>query len=660
MKRMLAAVVLLTALGVISKLALKEPGLKRGERDRAAAAADSFRSAADERTVERRILERYRDPADRSFVTSMLEKYRRTAVNIERTDGIRGLKLLAALDIEAIYLYEKHPREFCRLRDCLTDRAAADLLLNWREYFGMKRADETDRRLLIAEIARLGAGTRRIASKYPSALPLILADPAGVCDLIEHWSAEPAELADALAVLCLISLEPGSTDLRSAIRTFEHHGPLALAAFRLRGIEGFALVSLYGDVLESLGDSTPLDEALVLLRVNSDYVDEVLHTAGAEAVARMLGRVLSAGLVAEVGGSANALRLTVDYGATGERALISAGADAADIVYQDFADPTLRKQAVAALAEHGAEALAILDKYAADPDFREILRGYGPLIIPPIARSDPAPETLAFLRAKPNRSFGESLAQAALAIGGENGQATIRTIKSDGIDRVAELEKSDVQFQEFLPLYDLIHLAAVTARGNAPTTGEVSWALVDAGFVIADVLSLAAVQPEGVVAAETARSELKAAAREAAKTIGKDAIEASVKGAAEESAQIAGKSLMRRGAETSTERLAKWWSVRSAGGVYKLLHRLPEAIGKMGLDDAVKLGEPLCRKAGLRLTAWTPIRVFVAGVESSRAIPVRRGLKYVSAQCVQASVGLIGFKKMEEYLASRRADSHGP
>ena len=48
------------------------------------------------------------------------------------------------------------------------------------------------------------------------------------------------------------------------------------------------------------------------------------------------------------------------------------------MVFEDFADATLRNQAVEALAEHGPMALAMLDKYAADPDFREILRADGP------------------------------------------------------------------------------------------------------------------------------------------------------------------------------------------------------------------------------------------------------------------------------------------
>ncbi len=89
--------------------------------------------------------------------------------------------LLDRLDLEAIFLYEKHPAEFRRLRDCLGDDAAADLLLHWREYFGLKRADETDRGILIAEIARLSPIQQRGSRpRYPSVLPLILADPPGV------------------------------------------------------------------------------------------------------------------------------------------------------------------------------------------------------------------------------------------------------------------------------------------------------------------------------------------------------------------------------------------------------------------------------------------------------------------------------------------------
>ena len=184
----------------------------------------------------------------------------------------------------------------------------------------------------------------------------------------------------------------------------------------------------------------PLDQALILLRVNSDYVDELLRTHRPETVAGHLSHVAAAGLVEAVGGSPQALRLVVEFGERGERALAKAGPDAADVVFDDFADPVLRNQAAAALGEHGSMALVILDKYGTDPDFREILRTHGAAVIPPIAQADTSPEALALLQSKERRSFAESLAKFALLASGDNGQAVIRMIKDDGLDRVASLE----------------------------------------------------------------------------------------------------------------------------------------------------------------------------------------------------------------------------
>ena len=351
------------------------------------------------RTRDAQLLEKYRThpPQVRGLVARVVERFGRNAQAIERTDGLRGLVLLDRLDLEAIFLYEKHPTEFRRLRDLLGGDAAADLLLHWREYFGLKRADETDRGILIAEIAGLTPAQQRVAARHPSVLPLILADPPAMTGLIERMADDRRALGEVLAVLSFISLEQGSSDLRSALRTLDHHGPIALEACRRHGLEGFALVSLYGPVLEALGDALPLDQSLILVRVNADYIDELLRTHRPETVAGHLRHVAAAGLTAAVGGSPQALRLVVEYGEPGERALEQAGADAADVVFGDFTDATLRRQAVAALAAHGMMALAMLDKYASDPDFRQILRTHGAAIIPPIAQADAGPETLAYL-----------------------------------------------------------------------------------------------------------------------------------------------------------------------------------------------------------------------------------------------------------------------
>ena len=97
----------------------------------------------------------------------------------------------------------------------------------------------------------------------------------------------------------------------------------------------------------------PLDQSLILLKVNSEFVDELLRTHRPETVAGHLSHVAAKGLAAAVGGSFQGLRLAVEFGDAGERALARAGPDAADVVLGDYADSVLRNQAVAALASTG-------------------------------------------------------------------------------------------------------------------------------------------------------------------------------------------------------------------------------------------------------------------------------------------------------------------
>ncbi|WP_165226866.1 hypothetical protein [Aquisphaera insulae] len=647
MKRTFALVVLLAALGVLSKLALKPRPIAPVDAMPGPESAQGQSPSSTVPDVQATLLTRHRGGSaeDRRLVARVADRFRQTAVAIDQSDGLRGLRLLDRLDLEAVYLYEKHPAEFRRLRDMLDDASAADLLLHWREYFGLKRADDTDRGILIAELAGLSPSHRRLAARYPSALPLILADPEGLTELFGSIGDDEKELAESLTLLSLISLESGASDLRAAIRTVENHRTLALDAFRRHGLEGFAMVGLYGPVLEAMGGALPLDQALILLQVNSDYVDELLRTHRPETIAGHLGHVASRGLVEAVGGSPNGLRLVVEFGASGEKAVEKAGPDAADVVFDDFAPGVLRNRAVAALGEHGPMALVILDKYATDPGFQEILRAHGPAVIPPIAAADTGPEALAYLQGKEKRTLGESLAKLALLATGDNGQAVIGTIKKDGIERVESLASSQVGFYQFLPLYDVSHLANVLARGYSPTSGEMTWALIDGCFVVADVLSLAAVQPEGAAAAELARSEVKAAVREGSRSIGRDLAEAGT--------AAAGKAAS-AGAAGASRKLGRWWAVRSAGGFYRILERLPDALPKLSLEQVANLGRPLCAKAGLRLSAWKPVQLLRDGAAVAFRIPPEKGLKYLGAQVLQASVGVVGIQKMEEHLSSRR------
>ena len=247
---------------------------------------------------------------------------------------------------------------------------------------------------------------------------------------------------------------------------------------------------------------------------------------------------------------------------------------------------------------------------------------------------------------------------SVLFASGDNGSAVIRTIKNDGMERAAQFNQNDVKFYQFLPMYDLIHLGNVVRRGYSPTSGEMTWALIDGSFVVADALSLAAVQPEGAIAAESVRTELRVAVREGVRTAGQELTS--------HVGQSAGQSLARHqlaldleravvpGSSAVSRRLARWWSVRSAGGYFEILRKTPEALHRLSLTQIIEIAAPFCAKAGMRLSTCRPVRLLRGGVEVLLSIPPQRGLKYLTAQTIQAGVGVIGFRKMEEYLASRR------
>ena len=150
MKRSLAVLAFLLALGTLFKLATKPAGPADSAAQGPPAASRSVTSDRPDVVLDPKtqLLSKYEagSPEVREMVARVAERFGRNWPGaIERTDGLNGLILLDRLDLEAFFLYEKHPADFRRLRMLGAD-AAADLLLHWREYFGLKRADETDAR----------------------------------------------------------------------------------------------------------------------------------------------------------------------------------------------------------------------------------------------------------------------------------------------------------------------------------------------------------------------------------------------------------------------------------------------------------------------------------------------------------------------------------
>ena len=152
--------------------------------------------------------------------------------------------------------------------------------------------------------------------------------------------------------------------------------------------------------------------------------------------------------------------------------------------------------------------------------------------------------------------------------------------------------------------------------------------LVDGCFVITDVLSLAALQPEGAVASEAVRSEVKAAVREGAKTVGRDLVASGSDAAGKALARNRGRCRRsdkprRKALRAVSQRLARWWSVRSAGGLYQVLRRLPEALPRLSLAQLTEMAGPLASKAGLRLSSWRAVRLLERRSRGRAAHPTR-------------------------------------
>jgi hypothetical protein len=652
MTRGLAVVVLLLAVASFVKLAGKRPDFSRiWPNPSTTTEATTPAEAPTSPDPGAALAQRYAgaSEADRALVARTLERFRQNAVRVEATDGLRGLALLDRLDLEALDLYENQPALFQKLRDLVGDAAAAELLGHWSEYFGQKRGDTTDREILVREIAGLPPSALRAGAIYPAALPLLLASPSEVTGWIEAHREDPASLGESLALLHLVSLEQGPAALRDAIACLDARLNLSLQAFRRFGPEGFALARRFGPLLDELDGSVELDRSIALLWANHEDAAELLKTHSASSLARQIHHLDRTGLLEMAGSTPRGLRFAIELGYEGELALDRAGCDSADVIYASYTDPAVRRPAVQALGHYGELALVTLEKYADEADFRAILARDGAEIVPFVARSDEALRALGALEAKSDKNIGEQLAYAVLAVSGESGQATIRLIQKDGLARAREVQSTELSFAQFLPTYDLVHLGHVVSRGQAPTVGESAWALVDAAFLVADALSLLTLQPEGVAAVEAARNGAKSAVRGTARSAGRDAVEKAIANAT--------KAAGRETAEAATRQAGRWWAVRSLGGPFPMILRRPEALERLSLSRLLDDAGPFCRKLGFSPSRLKPVSVARNGKIITHYIPPSLRLPSLATQAMAGQVTVVGWSKMEEFLASRRGSA---
>jgi hypothetical protein len=638
----IGAFVVLTLVGLsISKLAFK-PSAERAADD--AMRAEPEHPPGDVGSLRAKYARA--SAADRELVDRTIERYRQNAERIERSDGLRGLRLLDRLDLEAIAIYDQSPALFRDLRALIGDDAAAEILGHWTEYFGLKHGNDLDREIFVRQIARLPWRAKRAAAQLPAALPLLLAAPDEVADLIDRLHDDPVALGESLAILDLIAIDRGADDIRRAIATIDRHGSLAVDAFRRFGPEGFALAARFGPLIESLAGRIGLDRTLALLWSNADDLRELLDRRSPESIARVANHLDELGLLEAAGSTPHGLRFVIELGPLGERVLRRSGADGVDLVEAWYASPEMRRHAAEALAEFGPMALAVLEKFAEYAEFREILVRFGAAVVPPIAQSDESFRSLATLEGKSDKTIPEMMAQGVLAVSGESGQATIRMIRIDGLERAREVQTTELHFAQFLPTYDILHLGHVMARGHAPTSGESAWALVDAAFLVWDGLSLLAIQPEGAVVGEATRSSVKSAARGALQATSDEWIEGVV--------GAVGKRSARGSAEQAIERASRWWAVRKAGGPFRLMLERPRVLAWRPIDELVNESRPICSKWGLRLATFQPLRYMRAGEVIVRRLPRTVRPAGLAAQAAFGQVTVVAWSRMEEYLASKR------
>ena len=150
-------------------------------------------------------------------------------------------------------------------------------------------------------------------------LPLILADPRGMCSPGRSHEGRPdgARRRPGGALLH----EPRARAGRPADRPCERSSGTSGSRSRRFASKGPTGSPWSASTARSSRRwETPCRsiESLILLRVNAAYIDELLQSHRSETVAGHLRHVAAAGLIEAVGGSPEALRLVVEFGADGE------------------------------------------------------------------------------------------------------------------------------------------------------------------------------------------------------------------------------------------------------------------------------------------------------------------------------------------------------
>lgn len=633
-QRIIWITVLLVCLTLAAKLAFKPVDRAIGSVPRNGATNPTSRIIDTEparvHSDDAELLERY--PDSRELVTRALTAFGHNARRIELRDGLAGLRLLDQMGDAGVCLSEERPEEFRRLcRLAGSDADASKIVGAWRQFFDPNRNGSDVTARLAAELSKLNRRARQLAEQTPEALPFLLTDSRRVSELMNRVGPE------LLESLVYVDLSDGGESLRNALAVVDRHGKLALDVTSRLGPPGLLVMERFGPLVELLEPDLGLDRALAVVVSAISDLQQLLGRYRPATIAAAILHLDQQGLLDQAAMVPDGLKLVMDYGRDGEAVLSGAGAHAVDVIYRKYDDGRVRNAIVRAIAQTGPAAAVAAEKHAESPDFRRIVDRDGSAAVLAVAQACSSEEARRFLAAKADRTWTEAFALTALRLAGDSGDCAIRMIDRDGLERAAALANSETKVYQFLPLYDLSHLGGVVAHGFTPTRGEFVWAGVDAALVTFDALSLMTLQPEGVAASEAARSGIKSTARAGVQSGARSAVEHATETAAT------------RAAATASREVA-----RGAGG--QLAERGVAASSTAAAEAAgAELTATLARRSGIRLAQFQSATAARALVSQLFALPRNRLGKYVAANAVQAGVGVVAVRKMEEYLEGRGA-----
>jgi hypothetical protein len=201
----------------------------------------------------------------------------------------------------------------------------------------------------------------------------------------------------------------------------------------------------YGGLIESIHHDLGLARSLMIVAAAYEDLDELSERHRTRTIADLILHLNDRGLLDVVAGTPNGLRLAIEFGSDGERALEVVGPGCVEIIYGQYAEGRCRNSAVQAISKGGLPAAVAAKKHGESAEFQKIVARDGPAAILAVAAACSAEDARQFLAAKPKRTWTESLALTALRLAGDSGDKTIRMIERDGLDRVEHLSNSSLQ-----------------------------------------------------------------------------------------------------------------------------------------------------------------------------------------------------------------------